>query len=251
MQEIHNKYRTCDVLLVDDIQFIAGKPSTQEEFFHTFNALTQAGSQIVLTSDRPPKEILTLDERLRTRFEWGLIADIQPPDIETRMAIIKRKAQNLDFEIPHEVVQYIAEKIKSNIRQLEGAVKRLKAFVTIHGASLNIATAQMAIRDILNDSRPTPVTVERIIQEVARTHGAPPEDIRSKKKDAQTAKMRRIAMHVVREVTDLSTPAIGEEFGGRDHSTVLFALNKAKQEIDSDSSLRAMVADIIKNVKEE
>ncbi len=250
MQEIHDKYRFADMLLVDDIQFIGGKTSTQEEFFHTFNALTQAGSQIVLTSDRPPKEIQTLDDRLRTRFESGLIADIQPPDIETRMAIIKRKAEALDFDLPNDVVQYIAEKIKSNIRQLEGAVKKIKAFATIQGASVNTATAQSAIKDILSDQRPIAVTVERIIQEVARNYGADPADIRSKKKDAPTSQMRQIAMYVIYEITDLSTTAIGVEFGGRDHSTVLYALKEMKTKLDKDSALKATVLDIIKNIQE-
>lgn len=248
----HDKYRNVDVLLVDDVQFIAGKDSTQDEFFHTFNALTQEHKQIVLASDRPPKEIQTLDERLRTRFEWGLIADIQPPDIETRMAIIKRKAQALDFELPDDVVQFIAEKLKSNIRQLEGAVKKMQAYVDMHGAPRNMLTAQNAIKDIiLSDVRPTPLTVERIIQEVARTYGASAEDIRSKKRDAQTSHLRQISMYVVSEVTGLSTKAIGKEFGGRDHSTVVYALKEIKKELERDASLKASVSDIMKNIQVE
>ena len=198
MNEIHEKYRNCDVLLVDDIQFIAGKPSTQEEFFHTFNALTQAGKQIVLTSDRSPKDIEVLDDRLRNRFEWGLIADIQPPDIETRMAIIQRKAQTLGLVLPDDVVQFVAEKIKANIRQLEGAVKKINALVNIEGAAINIAMAQNAIKDIMNDSRPVAFVVNKIISETSRTFGVPQGDIISKKKDAKTAKARQVAIYIVR-----------------------------------------------------
>ncbi len=250
MTEFHNKYRSADVLLMDDVQFIAGRERTQEEFFHTFNTLTQAGNQVVLTSDRPPKDILTLEERLRTRFEWGLIADIQPPDIETRMAIIKRKAQMLEIELPDEVVQYIADKLKNNIRQLEGAVKKIQAVVAIHGTAPNMVTVQNAIRDILIEDRPAPVTIERVIEEVARTYGANPEDICSKKRDAQTSRMRQISMFVVSETTDLSTKAIGMQFGGRDHSTVVYALQEIKRLMEKDSSLKSTVNDIIKNVTE-
>jgi chromosomal replication initiator protein len=251
MAEFHNKYRNLELLIVDDVQFIAGKTSTEEEFFHTFNALTEMKHQIVLSSDRPPKEISTLEDRLRTRFEWGLLADIQPPDLETRMAIIKRKAELLEFDLPDEVVTYIAERLKNNIRQLEGAVKKMQAFVTIHGAPKNTTTAQNAIKDILSDSRPVPVTIERIVQEVARTFGANPSDIRSKKRDAPTSKMRQIAMFVVSEITGLSKEAIGREFGGRDHSTVIYALREIKNEIDGDQSLKTTVNEIMKNIQEE
>ena len=248
---LHSKYRTADVLLVDDVHFIAGKESTQEEFFHTFNALTQTGNQIVLTSDRPPKAIATLEERLKTRFEWGLIADIQPPELETRMVIIKNKAKMLDFEMTDDVVQFMAERLKQNIRQLEGAVKKMHAYVTIHGAPRNTATAQNAIKDILSDARPVPVMVERIIQEVARTYGEDAVDIRSKKRDAQTSKMRQISMYIISKVTGISTKAIGAEFSGRDHSTVIYALREIGAEMERDSSVREMVEGIIKNVTAE
>ena len=246
-----NKYRSADVLLMDDVQFIANKERTQEEFFHTFNALTQDGKQIVLSSDRPPKDMALLEDRLRTRFEWGLLADVQPPDLETRMVIVKRKADALNFAITDDVVDYIAEKLKSNIRQLESAVKKMQAYVTIQGAHINTATAQQAIKDILSDNKPLPVVVEKIISEVARTYGANPDDLRSKKKDAQTSKLRQIAMYIVREVTGLSSKAIGAEFGGRHYSTVLYALEEIKAEIDRDSVLRTTVNDIIKNVQED
>ena len=251
MAAFHEKYRKLDLLIVDDVQFIAGKPSTEEEFFHTFNALTDLKRQIVLSSDRPPKEIATLEDRLRTRFEWGLLADIQPPDLETRMAIIKRKAEYMNFELPDDVVQFIAEKLKSNIRQLEGAVRKMQAFSEIHGAPRNIVSAQNAIRDILSDSRPLPVTIENIIAEVARTFGGNADDIRSKKRDAQTSKMRKVAMHVVSEMTGLSKEAIGNEFGGRDHSTVIYNLQEVKKMMDTDRSFERIVMDIMKNVQED
>ncbi len=251
MGEFHDKYRNLDLLIVDDVQFIAGKPSTEEEFFHTFNALTQQNHQIVLSSDRPPKEIATLEDRLRTRFEWGLLADIQPPDLETRMAIIKRKADYLDFALPDDVMQYIAERLKNNIRQLEGAVKKMQAVVTIHGAPKNTTTAQNAIKDILSDSRPVPITIEKIVQEVARTFGGSATDIRSKKRDANTSKMRKVAIYVVSETTGLSKEAIGREFSGRDHSTVIYNLQEIKKMLAVDRSLEATVNDIMKNVQEE
>ena len=231
MDLFHEKYRNSDVLLVDDIQFIGGKETTQEEFFHTFNELTDAGKQIVLTSDRPPKEIARLDERLRTRFEWGLLADIQPPDIETRMIIIERKADSLGLKLKDDVVLYIAEKLKNNIRQLEGAVKRMKASIDL-GAPANIATAQNAIKDILHDEQPPVITVEKIIAEVARTYNISPDDIRSSKQDATTSKCRQISMYVIKETTGLSSAQIGEEFGGKDHSTVLYGVKKIKKEME-------------------
>lgn len=251
MKEIHEKYRNCDVLLVDDIQFIAGKESTQEEFFHTFNALTQDNKQIVLTSDRAPKDIEILDERLRNRFEWGLIADIQPPDIETRMAIVQRKASTLGLELPQDVVQHVAEKIKTNIRQLEGAVKKINALVNIEGASINIAMAQNAIKDIMNFSLPVSSIVNNIIAETSRTFGVPQSDIISKKKDAKTAKARQVAIYIVREITDLTQKEISEYFGNRDRTTILYSIESIKQEIERDSSLQKTVDNIIKNAREQ
>ena len=251
MKEIHNKYRNCDVLLVDDIQFIAGKESTQEEFFHTFNALTQDGKQIVLASDRAPKDIEILDERLRNRFEWGLIADIQPPDIETRMAIIQRKADTLGLELPPDVVQFVAEKIKANIRQLEGAVKKINALVNIEGASINIAMAQNAIRDIMTDSRPVSSIVESIISETSRTFGVPQADIISNKRDAKTARARQVAIYIVREITDLTQKEISEYFGGRDRTTILYSVETIAKDSANDSSLKKTIDKIIKNVQEQ
>lgn len=247
-EAFHEKYRSADVLLVDDVQFIAGRESTQEEFFHTFNALYQAGNQIVLTSDRPPKEIATLEDRLRNRFEWGLIADISSPDLETRMAIIKRKAELLNFELPDDIVSYIAERLKNNIRQLEGAVKKMQAFVTMQNMPVNIMTAQSVIKDIIVDNSSVP-TVDMIVTEVARTYGADKEDIYSKKQNAQTTEMRQMAMYIVREMTELSTKLIGREFN-RDHSTVVYSLDKFSKRYNEDSKLRSVVDNIMKNIRD-
>lgn len=246
--DFHQKYRTADVLLVDDVQFIAGKESTQEEFFHTFNELHQIGKQIVLTSDRPPKDIKTLEERIRTRFEWGLIADISIPDFETRIAIIRRKAELLKFSIPDEVAEFIANRLKTNIRQLEGAVKKLKALEHLGGSAPSIAMAQSVIRDILNDDQPTPITVERIISEVANIYGVSSEDIRSTKRTAQVSTARKIAMYTIREITDMSLDNIGTEFGGRDHSTVIYAVNQVEKNIKKDNHLKEIIEDLIKNI---
>ena len=250
MTEFHQKYREADVLLVDDIQFIAGKDSTQEEFFHTFNSLYEAKKQIVLTSDRPPKEIQTLEDRLRTRFEWGLIADIQPPDFETRIAIIKRKAELLQIKLPNEVCEYIAKKLKTNIRQLEGAVKKIKAHHLLGGEPMGIQTAQMAISDILNNDQPPPITIEKIINEVARTLGVSPQDIKSSKRSASISNARQISMYIVREITQLPLVTIGDHFGGRDHSTIVYALQQVEKNLTKDQKTKAMVEDIIKNIRD-
>ena len=245
----HQKYRSADVLLIDDIQFIGGKTSTQEEFFHTFNTLYQDGRQIVMTSDRPPKDIKTLEERLRTRFEWGLLADIQPPEFETRVVILRRKAELLHFVIPDDVIEYIATKIKNNIRQLEGVIKKLQVYHTL-GTPPSIGIAQVAIKDILSDNQPVPVTIERIISEVARTYSVTPEEIRSNKRSQNISSARQAAMYIVREITGLSTAAIGQEFGGRDHSTVVYAIKQIEREMKNDGSLRETLEDIIKNIRD-
>lgn len=247
--EFRQKYRKADVLLVDDVQFIGGKESTQEEFFHTFNTLYQSRKQIVLTSDRPPKEIQTLEDRLKTRFESGLIADIQPPDFETRIAIIKRKAELLQFDLPDDVNVYIATKLKSNIRQLEGVVKKLRAKFLLNGEKPTITSVQESISDILNNDQPPPLTVEKIIEEVARTYNVTSEDIRSAKRNANISKARQVAVYVVREVTQLSLDTIGKEFGNRDHSTIVYANQKIAESIVKDSRLKSTVEDIIKNVR--
>lgn len=247
----HEKYRNCDVLLVDDIQFIAKGETTQEEFFHTFNALKNNGSQIVLTSDRPPREMMTLEERLRTRFEMGLIADVQPPTLETRMAIVKKKSNDLNIILSDDVVKFIAENIKKNIRQLEGIVKKICAYRDVEGATPSIAVAKRAISDIINDNQPTPVTVENIINEVARTFDVSPADIRSSKKSANISLARQVAIYIVDRVTGLSLKAIGSEFGNKHHSTIIYSLKESKAKIEKDVALKATVDDIIKNINEQ
>jgi len=249
INSFHNKYRRADILLVDDIQFIAGKESTQEEFFHTFNELYQVGKQIVLTSDRPPKDIKTLEDRLKSRFEWGLLTDISPPDFETRIAIINRKADLLQIKIPSDVTEFIANRLRTNIRQLEGAVKKIKANKLLVGATPSISMAQTVVKEILNDNQPVPVTVERIIEEVAKTYSVSPEDIRSQKRSAQISLARQTAIYIVREVTQMSMAPIGEEFGGRDHSTIVYALTQMKKMIDTDQRQKEIIDDIIKNIK--
>ena len=246
--EFHNKYRAADVLLVDDIQFIGGKESTQEEFFHTFNTLYNSGKQIVLVSDRPPKEIKSLEFRLRSRFEMGLTADIQPPDFETRMAIIRRKADLLGMELPDEVAEYIANRLKTNIRQLEGAVKKLNAYRKIEGIQPVIGVAQNAIKDILSESQPTPVTVEKILSEVARTYNTTPEFLRGPSRSSSVSTARQVSMYVVREITGMSMEDIGAEVR-RDHSTVVYSLKNLRKQMEKDTRLRETVEDIIKNVR--
>lgn len=246
-EQFRLKYRAADVLLIDDIQFIAGKESTQEEFFHTFNTLHASGKQIVLASDRPAKEIKSLEERLRTRFEWGLTADIQPPDFETRVAIIRRKAELLGLEIPDDVAEFIANHLKNNIRQLEGAVKKLNAYSMLEGIAPVIGVAQNAIRDILSETQPVPVTIEKIISEVARTYNVSSTDIRGPKRNSNVSAARRTAIYIVREVTGMSMEDIGKEFGGRDHSTIVYAMRVIERDLKKDQHLRETVSDIIKN----
>ena len=246
----HEKYRSCDVLLVDDVQFISRGDQVQEEFFHTFNALTSNGSQIVLTSDRPPKEMMTLEERLRTRFEMGLIADIQPPTLETRMAIVKKKALDHEIELTDDVIKFIADNIKKNIRQIEGIIKRIKAYQDVEGIKINLSLAKRAISDIINDAQPVPVTVENIINEVSRTFNVSAADIRSDKRNANISQARQVAIYIVDQVTGLSLKSIGSEFGNKHHSTIIYALKEIKGKIEKDVALKATVDDIIKNINE-
>lgn len=246
----HEKYRSCDVLLVDDVQFISRGDQVQEEFFHTFNALTSNGSQIVLTSDRPPKEMMTLEERLRTRFEMGLIADIQPPTLETRMAIVKKKALDHEMDLSDDVIKFIADNIKKNIRQIEGIIKKIKAYQDVEGIKINMALVKKVISDIINDSQPVPVTVENIINEVSRTFNVSAADIRSDKRNANISQARQVAIYIVDQVTGLSLKSIGSEFGNKHHSTIIYALKEIKGKIEKDVSLKATVDDIIKNINE-
>ena len=249
--DFRQKYRQTDGLLVDDIQFIGGKDSTQEEFFHTFDALYEAKKQIVLSSDRPPKEIKVLTERLRSRFEMGLLADIQPPDFETRMAIIKRKAEIIGLNLNNDLCEYIANKLKTNIRQLEGVVKKLMARYNLTKETPNLTIVNETISDILNDDVPPELTVERIIDEVARTFGVESDDIRSQKSRRNNInKPRQLAIYIVRELTTLSMENIGKEFGGRHYSTIVYTVQQVEKNIKADPVLRDTVEDIIKNIRE-
>lgn len=249
-EAFHKKYRQVDVLLMDDVQFISGKESTQEEFFHTFNELYQVKKQIVLTSDRPPREIKTLEDRLKNRFESGVIVDVSPPDYETRIAIIRRKAELLDMNIPSDVAEFIAERVKSNIRQLEGVVKKIHAYQQFAGLQPSLRVAQDSIREILSDSEPAEVTVDRIIEEVAKTYSISKEDIRSNKRSASISSARQIAMYVTREITGMSLQAIGGEFGGRDHATIVYSIAQVEKKIKKDTHQSEVISDIIKNIRD-
>lgn len=248
-REFQNKYRQADVLLVDDIQFIAGKDRTQEEFFHTFNALHSGGKQIVLVSDRPPKEIKSLETRLLTRFEWGLIADIQSPDFETRCAIVKRKSDRLNLPVKNDVIEFIAAKVTDNIRQLEGVVKKLNALWTLEDRPPIMANAAAAIKDILNEAQSTPMTVEKIIQAVCEVYTVSPEDVRGTGKKQEVANARKMAMYIIKDICGMTMKDIGKEFSGRDHSTVVYAVSNVEQKMKTDSYYRETVQDIIKNIK--
>jgi chromosomal replication initiator protein len=251
ISNFQDKYRTADILLIDDVQFFAGKERMQEEFFHTFYKLHQEGKQIVITSDKPPKELLTLEERLRTRFEGGLIADISAPDYETRLAIINRKSELLELKMPSEVAEFMANRLKSNIRQLEGAVVRLKALNHFAGSPITISMAQSVIRDVLTDEQPIPITVEKIISEVSEVYGVSADDIRSNKRSAQISIARKVAIYVVREITQMPLASIGTEFGGRDHSTIVYSVTSISEGMEKDSNLKDLVNDIIKDIRDK
>ena len=229
---LRNKYRNADVLLVDDIQFIGGKEQTQEEFFHTFNALYEANKQIVLTSDRPPREIKTLEERLRSRFESGLLADIQPPDIETRIAIVKRKSEILGINLSDDVCEYIAKNLKTNIRQLEGVVKKLKAKILLSGEEPSLS-------------------VVKDIEEVARNYGFSPDEIKkSKSRRADLSQARHIAIYIARNITNLTAVEVGKEFGGMHYSSVLYATEHIEKDMKTNNDIKESVEDIIKNIRD-
>ena len=266
MPEFREKYRDCDVLLIDDIQFIAGKESTQEEFFHTFNDLINSGKQIVITSDRPPKEIEGLDERIRTRFESGLIADIQPPDIETRTAIIIRKAQESKLELSKQMINYIAEKIKDNIRQIEGTINKISAMQTLYGIEPTMGSIQQIIHDIETDNRPVSALVDEIIESVADKYDLTRSDVVSDKRNANISQARQVAIYtvdqvtglslkaigsefVIREVTGLSLENIGNKFGGKKHSTVKHSIGTVEERMMRDIAFKNTVYNIIKQFK--
>ena len=246
--EFRYKYRNADLFLVDDIQFIAGKESTQEEFFHTFNNLYESHKQIVLTSDRPPNEMVRLEDRLRTRFEWGLLADIQPPDYETRMAIIKNKAVNLGFDLPDDVCNYIAENITNNVRQIEGTVKKIKAFKELNGMVLDVPNVARAIKDMFKGKTENLPTPSLIVSEVCQYYGIEEQVLRSTLKNKNTAEARQVAMYLIRTMTNLSLPEIGREFD-RDHTTVMHGLKKVEQTLQNSASpLNDTIRDITANV---
>lgn len=243
--DFRSKYRNMDILLIDDIQFLAGKEQTQEEFFHTFNALHDNNKQIVISSDRPPKEIPTLEDRLRSRFEWGLITDLQPPDLETRAAILKKKALSDGIEVPDQVIQYIAGKVMTNIRELEGALIRIVAYASLTETPVTLELTESALQDIIF-SRHKNINVPLIIETSAEFFNLKPEEILSKKRTQDIALARQVAMYFSRLLTDLSLPKIGEDFGGRDHTTVLHACKKIDALISKDSEFKHRL-DLIKN----
>ena len=248
MNEFRDKYRSCDVLLIDDIQFIAGKTSTQEEFFHTFNALHEAGKQIIMTSDRPPREIKTLEDRLKTRFEWGLIADIQPPDLELRTAIIKKKADQVNVSIPDEVLSFLAENLRSNIRQIEGAIKKLGAKSFLTGRHVTMELARSCISELLGGAEPVTVTVDKIFASVYKKYNIRREEIVSSKRTKEIANARHITVYVIRQVTDMSLPNIGKIIE-RDHSTVISSIDTVEKRMAQNPVFRAEIEEMIKEVK--
>jgi chromosomal replication initiator protein len=238
MAEFRHKYRTVDVLLIDDVQFLAGKDRTKEEFFHTFNALHEINRQIVISSDRPPKEIPTLEDRLRSRFEWGLIADIQSPDFETRLAILHSKLGQNGGLIPEEVLSFIAHKVQRNIRELEGALTRIQAFAAVHQRQIDEEEAARLLADIIPAGTRKPINVERIQALVADYYNVTLEDMKGKRRDKHIVFPRQVAMFLVREETPSSLPAIGKAFGGRDHTTALHSIEKIANELKEDERLR-------------
>jgi len=248
MQSFRDRYRSVDALLLDDIQFLAGKERTQEEFFHTFNALYEAQKQIVFTSDAPPKEIPTLEERLRSRFEWGLIADIQPPDLETKVAILRKKAEEKKINLPHEVALFIAERVRSNIRELEGHLNRVSAFASLTGNSLSIDLAREALKDLLaKDNKP--ITPNDILKVVAAHYGIKVSDLKSKSNARPIAYPRQVAMYICKELTDLSYPEIGKIFNNKHHSTVMYSVEKIDQLIQDDQQVARTVEMLTKQFR--
>ena len=246
MNKFRDKYRNCDILLIDDIQFIAGKTSTQEEFFHTFNALYEDHKQIILSSDRPPKDISHLEDRLKTRFEWGLIADIQPPDLELRVAIIKKKAEQVSIEIPNDALTILAENLRSNIRQIEGAIKKLSALSFLEGKSISTDLAKSCISEFLGGAEPINVTIEKIYSAVYKKYNIKKEDILGQKRNKDIAEARHICIYLIREITEISFPNIGKIFG-RDHSTIMFSYEKISKK-RTDPIFNVEINEIIKEV---
>ena len=248
MTKLREKYRTVDVLLIDDVQFIIGKESTQEEFFHTFNVLHSAGKQIILSSDKPPKEMETLEERFRSRFEWGLIADIQPPDYETRMAILKKNAENYNKEIKEEVFQYIATNIKSNIRELEGAYNKVIAFAKLNKVEITMDNVEEALKDIISPDKKRQITHKLIIEIVAEHFSITPEEIVSKRRNSEYVLPRQICMYLCRELTPDSLQIIAKSLGKKDHTTVIHGIDKIREDIKTNEELKNKIDIILKKI---
>ena len=248
MTKLRDKYRTVDVLLVDDVQFIIGKESTQEEFFHTFNVLHSAGKQIIISSDKPPKEMETLEERFRSRFEWGLIADIQPPDYETRMAILRKNAEMYDKEIDDEIIQYIATNIKSNIRELEGALNKVMANARLNKQELNLALAEDALKDVIYPDQRREVSPSMIRDVVAEHFNISKEDITSKKRNSEYVIPRQIIMYLCRHMTESTFQMIAAYLGKKDHTTVIHGVEKIEEKIKTDEDLRNKIETIQKKL---
>ncbi len=249
MPDFRGKYRNVDLLLIDDIQFIAGKERTQEEFFHTFNSIYEAGKQIVITSDRFPKKIPELEHRLKSRFGWGLVADIGVPDLETKVAILKRKASEDNMEIPDEVAYFLAEQVESNVRELVGYLVRVIAMSTLQGLALTKSLAQSALREIIHRPKKN-ITVEDIISVVSKAYNVKPVDIKSKKKHKLYAQPRQVGMYLARDLTELSYPEIGAAFGGKDHSTVIYATRKIEKKMEQDHSLTSFIEGLKKDIRQ-
>lgn len=248
-EEFRRKYRSQDLLLIDDIQFIADKESTMDEFFHTFNELHGRDKQIVLTSDKPPKDIQKLEQRLISRFAWGLVVDIQAPDLETRIAILRNKAQSDGFDVPDEVINYIATHVKSNIRELEGALSRVTAYSKLTTGVVSEETAAYVLKDIYENNKPVQITVSHIKEIVAENYNITVEQMDSKKRSRPLAYPRQIAMYLTRELTELSLPKIGQEFGGRDHSTVIHACDKIRSDIEKDTELAVEIESLQEKIR--
>ncbi len=248
MNNMREKYRTVDILMIDDIQFIIGKESTQEEFFHTFNTLHSAGKQIILSSDKPPKDMETLEERFRSRFEWGLIADIQPPDYETRMAILRKNAENYSKEIDDEVLRYIADNIKSNIRELEGALNKIIAFSKLNNVDINFDYAEEALKDVIYPDKPKDVTPSLIIEVVAEHFGVDPEDITSKKRNSEFVQPRQVVMYLCRTMTATPLQSIAKILGKKDHTTVIHGIKKISEEMETNEELLNKIEVIRKKI---
>lgn len=247
LHDFHNKYRSCDALLIDDIQFIAGKVQMEEEIFHTFNIFISEGKQLVLTSDKPPREIPKIEDRLITRFESGILCDVQPPDFETRIAIIKDKASLLRFDLPMDVCEFIAENIKSNVRQMGSAVKNIYAYCSFNDVIPTVDIAKDILKDILITSQPIGVVVDNIIEKVSFTFGVTAEQVKSEKRDSNINSARQAAMYIIREITNLSQEEVGKVFG-RNHSTVNSSLKNVQQKMSTDSKYKNLINDIIKNI---